>query len=268
MKTVLGIDAAWTATQPSGVALVVDDGSGWQLRRVAASYDHFLSDGSEHSLLVGRPLGSLADAGALLARAETLAGRSVDLVAIDMPLSLRPVTSRRPADNKVSAAYGARHCSTHSPSAERPGRISDDLRGSFQKLGYSLATVQPSVPALIEVYPHPALVELMTAPRRLPYKQSRVASYWPTELPSARRERLLEVWQSIVRSLDRKIAGVANLLPILSGMSKAYQLKAFEDMLDAVICCWVGTCVLDGRATAFGDETSAIWIPRPLDPQD
>ena len=37
-------------------------------------------------------------------------------------------------------------------------------------------------------------------------------------------------------------------------------MKAYEDTLDAVICAWVAGCALEGRAKAFGDENSAIWI--------
>jgi hypothetical protein len=48
------------------------------------------------------------------------------------------------------------------PSVLRPGRISDDLRTSFERAGYFLATTAVAVPrhALAEVYPHPALIEL------------------------------------------------------------------------------------------------------------
>nr|WP_245581779.1 DUF429 domain-containing protein [Rhizobium ruizarguesonis] len=38
-------------------------------------------------------------------------------------------------------------------------------------------------------------------------------------------------------------------------------MKALEDTLDAVVCAWVGACVMDGRARAYGDVESAIWVP-------
>jgi hypothetical protein len=49
---------------------------------------------------------------------------------------------------------------THSPTAVRPGRISDDLREGFEQAGYPLSPTAIATPGLIEVYPHPALVEL------------------------------------------------------------------------------------------------------------
>jgi hypothetical protein len=41
MHAVLGIDAAWTAAQPSGVALAVERGNGWRMIGAVASYQRF-----------------------------------------------------------------------------------------------------------------------------------------------------------------------------------------------------------------------------------
>lgn len=41
MPAVLGIDAAWTLTQPSGVALATETYSGWSLIATASSYQRF-----------------------------------------------------------------------------------------------------------------------------------------------------------------------------------------------------------------------------------
>lgn len=53
------------------------------------------------------------------------------------------------------------------------------------------------------------------------------------------------------------------MLPVPETSVRGRALKAFEDMLDAVVCAWVGCCILDGRARSFGDGSSAIWVPRP-----
>ena len=126
MKAVLGIDAAWTLKQPSGVALAIERGGQWHLAAAAPSYDHFLARAAG-DLPPARPAGSIPDVPALLAAAAKIAGGPISIVAIDMPLSLSPITCRRTSDDAVSRAYGARHCATHTPSALRPGRISDDL---------------------------------------------------------------------------------------------------------------------------------------------
>lgn len=57
------------------------------------------------------------------------------------------------------------------------------------------------------------------------------------------------------------------MLTLPSEFATVVELKAFEDMLDAVVCCWVAICALEGRAAAFGDHASAIWVPVPCDPK-
>jgi predicted RNase H-like nuclease len=262
MRAVLGIDAAWTEKEPSGVALIADDGSGWRLVEVAASYAGFVGDVGT-SGPIARHRGSIPDAQAILTAAKLMIGVHVDLVAIDMPLSTTPITGRRVSDNMISVAYGARHASTHTPSITRPGRLSDIMRAEFDAVGYRLAVTGFSGPALIEVYPHPALIELAAADQRLPYKHSKIAKYWRQETPAVRRQMLLGVWTGIIDLLDTQIQGVRAGLPLPSSDARGYQMKAFEDQLDAIICAWVGACTMDGKAEAYGDGESAIWVPLP-----
>lgn len=256
MRAVLGIDAAWTEHQPSGVALAVDDGAGWRLVKVAASYKAFMDEAAHDGY--SKHLGSKADPVALLAAA----GGLIDLIAIDMPLSTVPIVGRRTSDDLISSLYGSKHAGTHTPSSIRPGKLSDELRLGFDDVGFPLLTEGLSTPALIEVYPHPALIELAGAARRLPYKHSKAAKYWPDEAPAGRRVRLFEIWTQIVKLLDSRIEGVAAALPMPALDCRGHEMKAFEDALDAIVCAWVGTCVLDGKARPYGDMESAIWIPQ------
>ncbi|ANL33166.1 hypothetical protein AMC79_CH01063 [Rhizobium phaseoli] len=262
---VIGIDAAWTLTQPSGVALAILDDDGWQLRAAAASYQRFLALADEHAVGEPRPLGRMPDVRALIHAGRQLAAAPIDLVAIDMPLSKAPIVGRRQSDDAVSRAYGGpRKSSTHSPSEQRPGVISDALRAQAEREGYCLATASISPPALIEVYPHPALIELARTTERLPYKAQKIRKYWPSLSNQQRREKLVTQWRDIVDLLETEIFGVKDMLPPIEIKASAVELKPFEDMLDAIVCCWVAICALDGRAIPFGDETSAIWIPAPL----
>jgi predicted RNase H-like nuclease len=255
VRAVLGIDAAWTSTQPSGVALVVGRPKGWQLFAVASSYQGFQALAGTTKL---PPVGLACQ---LIAAAKALCCRSVDLVAIDIPLARSPICARRVSDDAVSKKYGGRWCSTHSPNASRPGRISDDLRQGFERAGYPLQTGMVEPPGLIEVYPHPALVELAGAAKRLPYKAAKVSRYWPSAALPERRACLYRTWNEIVALLQNEIAGVTAKLPQPDMNAKGVEVKAYEDALDAVICAWVAVCALEGRARAFGDDQSAIWIP-------
>jgi predicted RNase H-like nuclease len=261
LRAVLGIDAAWTATQPSGVALVIETASGWELKAVEASYQCFYASSDSRFQRVARPSGSLPDAAALLHAAAVLSGRPVDLVAVDIPLAKSPILKRRVSDNEVSKAYGSRHCSTHTPSELRPGLISEKLRQSFANAGYGLQTKSVSSPGLIEVYPHPALVELTSSARRLPYKVGKSSTYWPGLSAVERRTKILDQWDEITTKLDGRIRRVRARLSRPAVTVRGAELKSCEDMLDAVVCAWVGICALEYRAQPFGDADSAIWIP-------
>jgi predicted RNase H-like nuclease len=262
LRAVLGIDAAWTATQPSGVALVVQTSTGWELKALEASYQNFHALANCQAVRDVRPLGSVPNSSILLAAALAIAKCQVDVVAIDIPLALSRIVRRRASDDCVSRAYGARHCSTHSPSEERPGKISDQLHESFAALGFPLRTTILEIPALIEVYPHPALLELTGKFQRLPYKCGKTTRYWPG-LPSQDRQKmLLDQWDKIVGKLDAEIRGVKAALPRMPASARGATLKTYEDKLDAVICAWVGVCVLQNRTRPFGDLDSAIWIPQ------
>ena len=213
-------------------------------------------------MFTGPALGSPPNPRAVLTAASSLLnGNSVDLVAVDIPLARQPIVGRRASDDAVSKAYGARKCGTHTPNASRPGRISVEFREGFEKAGYPLLTSTIEPPGLIEVYPHPALVELSGASERLRYKASRARSYWPSTTPAEWRSRLYCQWRKIVSLLDRKIAGVANRMLNPDLNAKGAELKAYEDTLDAIVCAWVAICALEKRARPFGDEDSAIWIP-------
>ena len=61
--------------------------------------------------------------------AHALAVAPVDLVAIDMPIANLPITGRRVADRLVSAQFGGRGCSTHTPSVQAGSDRNDDYVG-------------------------------------------------------------------------------------------------------------------------------------------
>lgn len=253
MRAILGIDAAWTDQDPSGIALAVEDAGGWHLHGLWPSYAAFLGGGS------GTPAPRT-----LLDRVQDLTGALPDLVTLDMPLSLDPITSRRAADTAVSRAFGGRGAATHSPGTLRPGAISDSLRAGFDDTGYALRTT--ATPGrLAEVYPHPALINFRNAARRLPYKLSRIAKYWPDLRPPARRQRLFEQWAIISLGLDAMIAGSSAALGQPNPNGTLAALKSHEDQLDAIICAAIGIAILDGHAQAYGDDRAAIWVPDPAE---
>ena len=268
MPAVLGIDAAWTPTEPSGVALLVGGGGGgWRQVAVAPSYGSFIALARGIPVDWGeRPAASRPDAAALLDAARALAAVEVAVVAVDMPLSTLPLSARRRADAAVSRAFGARGASTHSPTAARPGPLADSLRRGFGGRGYPLATAATrcgAAPALIEVYPHASLLELTGAPYRLPYKVSRSLRYHPGTTVRERVRRLRAEMASLLASLRGRIDGVDLALPRTAEIPSLRTLKRYEDALDALVCAWSAACYLRGESLPYGDRTAAIWVPRP-----
>lgn len=260
--SVLGIDAAWTENAPSGVALVQKNASGWYCVALAPSYASFGSTVIwDASVSGGGPqFDQLAAASKKL-----LDGSLPSVVAVDMPLSLEDITCRRSADSLVSRRFGHAKCSTHSPSATRPGPVSKTLRDQCQDQHFSLMTTaaldHDSDLILMEVYPHVALLGLMGVQERVPYKASKAIKYWPHRSAADRRRLLVDAWAAILAGLGTRIAGIDLPLPTDPELPLTY-LKRFEDALDALICAWVGIEFLEGRALPLGDETAAIWVPQ------
>ena len=260
MRAVLGIDAAWTITEPSGVALAIETASGWRLAAVEASYDHFLE----------RARGAAPGEAGREARIPTpgrWSARPIACAGGRSPASRStcrsgPIRSsgRRRCDKLVSSLYGARKAAAHSPSAARPGPISDALRADFAAFDLEVR-IEPPADGLIEVYPHAALIDFMGARERLPYKAGKTRTYWPSCRSKTGGESCGRSGRESSRRWSRRIAGVAAALAVPAPDARGWRLKAFEDRLDAVVCAAVAIAALDGRAVAYGDGEGAIWVP-------
>ena len=265
MSALLGIDAAWTPNEPSGVSLLVKNaGGGWRCVGLAPSYQAFLDLAAGTPVdWKARPIGNRADVGELLAAGRELAASSIDVVAIDMPVSTTPITGRRVADNRISHCFGARWASTHSPSAQRPGPLSDSLRAGFAAHGFPLATAggPNRTPALVEVYPHVSLLDLTGADKRLPYKVDNSIKFWPRADRKERIQRLLLQLASILEHLSWHIDDIRLELPAATDVATLVELKRYEDALDSLVCAWSALCYWRGEARAYGDNTAAIWAP-------
>lgn len=265
MTLVLGLDTAWTELGPSGVALVDASGTRSHVIAIAPGYDPFIEMAATRPVDWRRNFkGCNPVIPKLLDAAKVLAGKSVDVIAVDMPLSLKPISARRMADDAISKVFGGKGCSTHSPSADRPGPISEAIRKSASEMGYQLVTTRENKPAkaLLETYPHPAILALTAAPYRLPYKMQRARKYWPDLSPDQRRIKIVESLLHIAQSLK---AYLGEFQLDLDDLTSSASLKRAEDAIDALVCCWVGCRWAIGAAYPYGDEFSAIWVPTPVE---
>ena len=146
--------------------------------------------------------------------------------------------------------------------------MADQLRADFAALGVPLQTSgsQQTSPALIECYPHVALLALLNCSYRVPYKVSRSGQYWKADQLTRRERiaRLLDQFRAIKAGLDANIRGIPAFIPEPAEVTTLASLKSVEDMLDGLICAWVGIEHLEGRTVGRGDHTAAIWVPQIL----
>jgi predicted RNase H-like nuclease len=268
MISVLGMDAPWTMRQPSGVALVAKGGTGtWRCLCVATSYATFFKAAEGQAIPWDAPqcVSDQPHVGHVLAATtRPLAGRAVDVVTVDMPVSLAPIAARRFGDDAISREFGAAGCGTHTPNANRPGALGAALTADFAVAGYTVATGKDTpgtLARLVEVYPHPALMRLLNETYRLPCKAGKSRKYWPTASVPERIEKLLTVYRRILAALSGEIEDINLPLPEASSCSNLASLKRYEDAIDALVCAWVGCRYIDGHAKAYGDGAAAIWVP-------
>ena len=267
MTSVLGIDAAWSDGNPSGVALIRTGLDGcWECVKLAPSYDSFIgiADGNEVKWDEPKIQGSRPHPKRLLRAAEQLlGGERVSVISVDMPLLSVPITGRRECDNAISREFGGRGCSTHSPTSDGLKRTSRQLRESLECLGYSLSVSRQGTCAdtVIEVYPHPALLFLLDRGYRVPYKANRTTKYWPGCTSRQRANRLIEEFRCIYGGLNAVIQGIPDFLPATLCGETFGSLKRYEDTLDALVCAWVGSRYIEGCAVPYGDNVAAIWVP-------
>lgn len=265
MNLILALDPAWTTRHPSGVALVARDGADSMCLGLAPSYRQFVDLSSGQAVdWTERPPGGLPPVDDLLESARLIAGKYPDMVTVDMPVSRSPITGRRVADNAISRAFGARGCSTHSPSTDRPGEVGAHLTTHLFERGYELLTTSSDRRrgcVLVEVYPHPALLVLMQRDYQVPYKVSRRNKYWKDVPPAQRKSNLVTELVQIFDRLRGQIDGLdATWLKGLDLISFE-AMKRYEDTLDALVCAWVGVKILEGAAKPYGDDEGAVWVP-------
>ena len=266
MVAILGIDAAWTCKQPSGLALVEQESGRWCCKGIAPSYLSFIALSNGKAVdWQSKPIGSMPNAKEIInASKRLIQNKPVDIIAVDMPISTEEFSSRRISDEKVSKAFGGMGCSTHSPTKERPGLMGKTISSEFLEMGFTIGTSETfksKTNCLLEVYPHPAIINLLNLDYRLKYKVSRSLQFWPNTTVEYRIEKCIQQFNRIYNALSDDIDCIPKFLPNPNTTNTLAKLKRYEDMLDALVCTWVGIKYLTDSAIPFGDDKAAIWIP-------
>jgi len=220
-----GLDAAWSDRNPSAICHV--DGAG----RIVA--EAFLGDDGEILTWI----------------TDRLEVESV--VAADLPLQVPNDTGMRPCDRAASRAYGGRGAGPHPTNRSllvgRDGRIrGEEIAAALQALGFG-GPWSTTGRTLLEVYPHPSLIEVFRLPERLRYKKG----------TAEERRRGLGELSGLLDSLRNADPPLTGPSPPDPRRLRGRSLKALEDRLDARFCAWMALLWARRGPAAFrvfGDE--------------
>lgn len=180
------------------------------------------------------------------------------IVAVDAPLVVPNATGQRPAERLVAVLFGAAGGSAHSANRSRPS-FADGGRGARIAAALGLS-VDPAatLPTMIEVYPHPALIALFGLPRVLAYKAKPGRSV--ADRQNAFRDLLAHLESLVTADPALGVTSSPRWATIRADLEAALTQAALgrlEDEIDAYVCAYVGLYRL-----RWGDERSAVlgWV--------
>jgi predicted RNase H-like nuclease len=249
----IGIDLAWSARNPSGLAALRWDGA-------VATLVEPLPEALAYSVQeIADYIGKV-----------TLWGGVV--VAIDAPLTVPNVTGRRPGETELNAVFARFHAGAHPANRQRlagynGGKVRGEellsLLSSLDIQHNPIIVPRQQVRQAFEAYPHPAMITLFRLNRILKYKARPTISH-------AQRLGEFQRYQHHLRNLQKAEPRVVLPRALLSEThltKRGRALKAYEDQLDAVFCAyialyywWWGT----ERCRIFGDVARG-YIVAPVD---
>ncbi len=184
----VGIDLAWGDRNPTGLAVLDDDGAGWCSSTPSAPTTRSWRRWRRTSV----PL----------------------LVAIDAPLVVTNPTGNRPAEAELNSDFARFDAGAHPSNTGKP-EFSDGTRGArlSTRLKLDMNPKSGRARRAIEVYPHPATVALFRLGRTLKYKHKP-----GRDLDGLRAELL--VLMDLARGSRRGDAGDAGRLARLVGAAE------------------------------------------------
>ncbi len=233
----IGIDLAWGERQPTGLAVLDDEGA---LVHVSA----VRTDDEIAERLAAYVEGSC-------------------LVAVDAPLVVRNETGSRPAEKALTRDFRRFEAGCHPSNLSKP-EFRDGPRAArvCKRLGLDVDPRSGRARRAIEVYPHPATVVLFGLERTLKYKDKRGRD---VDLLRSELLRLMTHVEGLVRT-DEAWAALRRAVETATRKS---QLRVVEDQVDAVVCAYVGLFAdrFPDRTTVYGDLAEG-YIVTPALPDD
>lgn len=184
-------------------------------------------------------------------------------VAIDGPLVIANQTGQRSCEQLIGVTYGSRKASCHTSNLRKfPDAagvlLSSTLAASgFQHLAPTEAKWQ------LECYPHPALIEIFGLSERLAYKKGSVQAKRAGQVELGRL--LLSLTASHQAAVELQLDDEHRVYfePDRICQLRGADLKHNEDVLDAVVCMYIGAIYQAGETErVFGSVMGGyIYVP-------
>ena len=245
----VGVDLAWGVKNPTGLAVLDDDG---RLVHVSAVR---------------------TDDEIVAALAPYVEGEC--LVAVDAPLIVVNAKGNRPAEALLNKDFARFDAGAHPSNTGKP-EFREQPRGAriAERLGLDIDPESGGSRRAIEVYPHPATVALFRLGRTLKYKQKP-----GRDLEQLRGEllRLLGLVEGLAEAdpslrLDTPGPGPGAWQALRTAVERAgrkSELRVVEDQVDAVVCAYVAMFATrqPERTTTYGDGATG-YIVTPTLPAD
>ncbi len=214
----VGLDLAWSAANPSAAVALAWDGQTGRAFRWAERLR--------------------ADSEILKFVAEAT-GAGAALVAVDAPLLVPNETGTRPCDRELSRFYRRSQAQAYPANRARLGPVvrGEVLVRKLRRRGFRhhpQVAAQKPVRQVVEVFPHPAMVELFGLRQILRYKARPARSL-------AFRWEELRRYQELLLSLEKATPGLEapEILSLDPAAKKGRALKSLEDLLDALFCAYI-----------------------------
>ena len=158
------------------------------------------------------------------------------IIAVDAPTIIPNATGMRLPDKLAHKYFGRYHAGCYPANLNRPfAERTVEFGKSLENKGFVHApTIKPQKLGRyqIEVYPHPAIVNLFKLDRILKYKKGKLAD---------RKEELLKLHRYIIEVLPtlQPALEINQLIAKSPAIKNMASLKEFEDKLDSLICAYV-----------------------------
>lgn len=240
-----GVDLAWAYRNPTGVAVVDDDGVLVELHTVRTD-DDVLNTLRPHL------------------RADCLVG-------FDAPLVVTNPTGQRPAETALNRDFRRFEAGAHPANTGKPEFAGGPRAARLAAaLNLDLDPCSPAPRRALEVYPHAATVALFGLPRTLKYKAK------PGRDIDRLRSELLRLMDLVETLADAPVslhvgdhAGWVRMRhAVLTAQNKS-DLRRAEDPVDAVVCAYVALYAhrRPDDITIYGDAATG-YIATPSLPND